>query len=89
MGWEGRLNSRVFCVELSDCLDQVAQRLKCLPAMRETWVRSLGGEDPLGKEMATHSGILARIIPRPEELGRYCPWVYEESDMTEQLRMHT
>ena len=37
----------------------VAQRLKHLPAMRETWVRSLGREDPLEKEMATHSSILA------------------------------
>ena len=37
----------------------VAQRLKHLPAMRETWVRSLGWEDPLEKEMATHSSILA------------------------------
>ena len=47
----------------------VAQRLKCLPAMRETWVRSLGQEDPLEKEMATHSSILARRIPRAEEPG--------------------
>ena len=37
----------------------VVQRLKRLPAMWETWVRSLGGEDPLVKEMATHSSILA------------------------------
>ena len=36
-------------------LSLVAQRLKCLPAVRETWVRSLGQEDPLEKEMATHS----------------------------------
>ena len=36
----------------------VAQRLKRLPAMRETWVRSLGREDPLEKEMATHSSII-------------------------------
>ena len=42
----------------------VAQRLKHLPAMRETWVRSLGWEDPLEKEMATHSSILAWRIPR-------------------------
>ena len=41
----------------------VAQRLKHLPAMRETWVQSLGREDPLEKEMATHSSILARRIP--------------------------
>ena len=39
------------------------QRLKLLPAMRETWVRSLGREDPLEKEMATHSSILAWRIP--------------------------
>ena len=37
----------------------VAQRLKCLPPMRETWVRSLSREDPLEKEMAIHSSILA------------------------------
>ena len=36
----------------------VAQRVKRLPAMRETWVRSLGQEDPLEKEQATHSSIL-------------------------------
>ena len=47
----------------------VAQRLKRLPAMWETWVRSLGREDPLEKEMATHSGILARRIPWTEEPG--------------------
>ena len=41
----------------------VAQRLKHLPAMRETWVRSLGWEDPLEKEMATHPSILAWRIP--------------------------
>ena len=45
----------------------VAQRLKHLPAMRETWVRSLGQEDPLEKEMATHSSILAWRIPGTEE----------------------
>ena len=37
----------------------MAQRLKRLPPIRETWVRSLGREDPLEKEMATHSSILA------------------------------
>ena len=40
------------------------------PAMQETWVPSLGWEDPLGKEMATHSGILAWKIPWSEEDGR-------------------
>ena len=48
----------------------VAQRLKCLPGMQETWVRSLGREDPLEKEMATHSSTLARRIPWREEPGR-------------------
>ena len=47
----------------------VAQRLKCLPAMRETWVQSLGQEDPLEKKMATHSSILAWRIPWMEEPG--------------------
>ena len=45
----------------------MAQRLKRLPAMWETWVRSLGWEDPLEKEMATHSSILAWRIPCTEE----------------------
>ena len=48
----------------------MAQRLKRLPAMRGTWVRSLGWKDPLDKEMATHSSILAWKIPGTEEPGR-------------------
>ena len=47
----------------------VAQRLKCLPPMQETLVRSLGREDPLEKEMATHSSTLAWKIPWTEEPG--------------------
>ena len=47
----------------------MAQRVKCLPAMQETWVRSLGQDDPLEKEMATHSSILAWEIPWMEEPG--------------------
>ena len=47
----------------------MAQRLKHLPAMRETRVRSLGPEDPLEKEMETHSSILAWEIPWMEEPG--------------------
>ena len=47
----------------------MAQRVKRLPATWETWVRSLGREDPLEKEMATHSSILAWRIPWTEELG--------------------
>ena len=48
----------------------VAQRLKRLPAMWEMSVRSLGREDPLEKEMATHSSILAWRIPWMEKPGR-------------------
>ena len=44
----------------------MAQRLKHLPPMQETWVRSLGREDPLEKEMVTHSSILAWRIPWTE-----------------------
>ena len=47
----------------------MAQRLKRLPAVWETWVRSLGQEDPLEKEMATYSNILAWEIPWTEEPG--------------------
>ena len=48
----------------------VAQSVKRLPAMQETWVRSLGQEDPLEKEMPTHSSILAWRIPQTVEPGR-------------------
>ena len=50
-------------------LSLVAQRVKHLPAMRETWVRSLDGEDPLEKEMTTHSSILAWKTPWMEKPG--------------------
>jgi len=48
----------------------VAQRVKRLLALWETWVQSLGQEDPLKKKMATHSSILAWKIPWTEKLGR-------------------
>ena len=47
----------------------MAQKVKNPPAMWETWVQSLGGEDPLEKGMATHSSILAWRIPWTEEPG--------------------
>ena len=47
----------------------MAQTVKNLPAMQETWVRTLGWEDPLEKGMATHSSILARRISWIEEPG--------------------
>ena len=63
----------------------MAQKVKRLPVMRETWVRSLGWEDPLEKEMAPHSSTLALKIPWTEEPGRLqC----KEVDMTERLHFH-
>ena len=66
----------------------MVQRLKCLPAMWETWVRSLGWEDPLEKEMETHSSILAWRIPWTEELGGLQSTGRKELDMTERLHFH-
>ena len=64
----------------------MAQRVKRLPAMWETWVQSLGQEDPLEKEMETHSSILAWRIPWTERPGAgYRPWGRKESDTTERL----
>ena len=54
----------------------------------ETWVRSLGWEDPLEKEMATYSSILAWRIPWMEELGRLQSMGRKQSDTTEQLHFH-
>ena len=59
---------------------EVAQLVMNLPAMQETWVRSLGWEDPLGKGKAIHFSILAWRIP-----WTVCPWGHKESDTTEQL----
>ena len=61
----------IFSIILCKCdwASLVAQRLKRLPAMQETWVQSLGQEDPLEEEMATHSSILAWRIPLTEEPG--------------------
>ena len=60
----------------------MAQTVKNPPAMRETWVLSLGWEDPLEKGMATHSSILAWRIPQTEKPGGL---LTIESDRTEQL----
>ena len=63
----------------------MAQTVKRLPAMQETWVQLLGQEDPLEKEMATHSSILAWRISWTEELGGLQSTGRKESDTTEQL----
>ena len=56
--------------------------------MWETWVRSLGRGDPLEKEMATHSSIVAWRIPWTEELGGLESMGCKESDTTERLHFH-
>ena len=55
---------------LDNMASRVAQAIKSLPAIHETWVQSLGWEDPLEKRTATHSSILAWRIPWAEEPGR-------------------
>ena len=62
--------------------------VKNLPAMWETWVQSLGWEDPLKKGMVTQSSCLAWRIPWTEKPGRlYNLWGHKESDTTEQLSL--
>ena len=60
----------------------IAQSVKNLPAVQETWVNFLGWEDPLEKEMATHSSILAWRIPWTEELGGLQSMGLQASDTT-------
>ena len=60
----------------------MAQMVKNLPAVQETWVQSLGWEDPLEEEMATYSSIIAWRIPQTEEPGRLQSI---QSDTSEQL----
>ena len=69
---------------LPECIAKVAQMVKNLPAVRETQVRSLGQEDPLEKEIATPSSILAWEVPWTEESTvDCCPWSCKELDITE------
>jgi len=60
----------------------VAQSVKNLPAVQETWVPSLGWEDPLEKEMAIHSSIPVWKIPWTEETGGLQSMGLQESDTT-------
>ena len=59
----------------------IAQSVKNLPTMQETWVRFLGQEDPLEKAMVTHSCVLAWKIPWMEEPGRLQSMQSQESEM--------
>ena len=68
------------------CLDEaslVVQMAKRLPAMLETWVQFMGQEDPLEKEMTTHSVLLPGKSHGWKSLVVYSPWGSKESDMTE------
>ena len=60
----------------------MAQQVENLPVMQETWVRSLGQEDPLEEEMATHSSILAWKIHGQRSLAGSSPRGHKESGMT-------
>ena len=68
-GWYLGHENEALRNEISALKSLVAQMIKNLPAMQETWVLSLGWENPLEKEMATHSSILAWEITWTEELG--------------------
>jgi len=65
----------------------VAHTVKNLPAVQETWVQSLSSEDPLEKEVATHSVIPSWEFPWTEESGQLSLWGRKESDTTEQLTL--
>ena len=73
------------CVCVCVYMSQVAQMVKNLPAMRETWIRSLGWEDPLEEGMATHSSILAWRIATDREVWQATVCGVTESDKTERL----
>ena len=86
------LKSRDITLLKKVCIDKVhffqaslvAQSVENPPAVRETWVRSLGWEDPLEEGMATHSSVLAwRSAHGQRSLAGYSPWGHKESDTTE------
>ena len=66
----------------------MGQTVKSVSAMRETQVQSLGWEDPLEKEIATHSSILAWKIPWTEWVADYSSWGCKELDMTVQVTQY-
>ena len=65
----------------------VAETVKNLPVIQETWIGSLGHADTLEKEMAIHSGILAWRLPWTEEPRVYGPWGHKDSDTTQRLTL--
>ena len=78
-------NNNIEILNKINRTDLVAQLVKNLPAVQETWVQFLGWEDPLEKEMAIHSSILAWRIPWTEEPGGLQSVGSQESDTTERL----
>ena len=63
-----------FCGAAGRCFSGSSRTVENPPAMWETWVQSLSWEDPLEKELATHSSILAWGIPGERNLAVYSPW---------------
>ena len=85
-GWEDKDGA---CDDLECLASLVAQMVKNLLAMQETWVQPLVQEDPLEKEMATHSSILAWRIPRTEEPGGLQSLGHQELGTTEHMCTRT
>ena len=84
LAWRVRHNWGAKCLGFPGSSENKASI--CLPAMRETWVRSLGREDPLEKEMATHpSTLLPEKCRRWRRLLGYSPWDHQELHTTDQL----
>ena len=84
-----RVHTHTHTVRQTDILwaSLVAQVVRSLPAMQETWVQSSGWEDPLAKRMATHPSILAWTIPGTEEPGGLQSTGSQEWDMTKRLTL--
>ena len=80
-----KLDCHYLCIKLLFTASLVAQRIRNMPAMQETWVQSLGQKDSLEKGMSIHSSILACINPWTEEPGG--PWGHKELDTTEWLTL--
>ena len=85
MGWGAEWDTRSLIWNHFDQFGAslVAQMIKNLPSMQDTWVQSLDQEDSLEKGMATYSSILVWRIPRTEEPGRLQSMWSKELDMTE------
>ena len=81
--------TELYQLKQHNYLSLVDKRVKNPPAMQETWVQSLGWEDPLEEGMADHSGIPAWRIPWTEDLAGYSPWGCKEWDRTEATKHST